>query len=236
MGIRGEMPKHVAIIMDGNGRWAEKRGLSRIEGHKRGVERVDEIVEEASRIGIKYLTLFAFSTENWKRPEYEVSFLMDLLKLYLETKKEKMLKNNIRFNVMGRIDGLPADVREKIEEVLEATKECDGLVLTLALNYGGRAEIVDAVRKLIKRLSDNGLKPEEVDEEIFSRFLYCPWLPEPDLLIRTSGEQRISNFMLWQLAYTELYFTPVLWPDFTREEFLRAIEDYKRRERRFGGL
>ena len=236
MGIRGEMPKHVAIIMDGNGRWAEKRGLSRIEGHKRGVERVDEIVEEASRIGIKYLTLFAFSTENWKRPEYEVSFLMDLLKLYLETKKEKMLKNNIRFNVMGRIDGLPADVREKIEEVLEATKECDGLVLTLALNYGGRAEIVDAVRKLIKRLSDNGLKPEEVDEEIFSRFLYCPWLPEPDLLIRTSGEQRISNFMLWQLAYTELYFTPVLWPDFTKEEFLKAIEDYKRRERRFGGL
>ena len=236
MGIRGEMPKHVAIIMDGNGRWAEKRGLSRIEGHKRGVERVDEIVEEASRIGIKYLTLFAFSTENWKRPEYEVSFLMDLLKLYLETKKEKMLKNNIRFNVMGRIDGLPADVREKIEEVLEATRGCDGLVLTLALNYGGRAEIVDAVRKLIKRLSDNGLKPEEVDEEIFSRFLYCPWLPEPDLLIRTSGEQRISNFMLWQLAYTELYFTPVLWPDFTREEFLRAIEDYKRRERRFGGL
>ncbi len=236
MGIRGEMPKHVAIIMDGNGRWAEKRGLSRIEGHKRGVERVDEIVEEASRIGIKYLTLFAFSTENWKRPEYEVSFLMDLLKLYLETKKEKMLKNNIRFNVMGRIDGLPADVREKIEEVLEATRGCDGLVLTLALNYGGRAEIVDAVRKLIKRLSDNGLKPEEVDEEIFSRFLYCPWLPEPDLLIRTSGEQRISNFMLWQLAYTELYFTPVLWPDFTKEEFLRAIEDYKRRERRFGGL
>ena len=236
MGIRGEMPKHVAIIMDGNGRWAEKRGLSRIEGHKRGVERVDEIVEEASRIGIKYLTLFAFSTENWKRPEYEVSFLMDLLKLYLETKKEKMLKNNIRFNVMGRIDGLPADVREKIEEVLEATRGCDGLVLTLALNYGGRAEIVDAVRKLIKRLSDNGLKPEEVDEEIFSRFLYCPWLPEPDLLIRTSGEQRISNFMLWQLAYTELYFTPVLWPDFTKEEFLKAIEDYKRRERRFGGL
>ena len=236
MGIRGEMPKHVAIIMDGNGRWAEKRGLSRIEGHKRGVERVDEIVEEASRIGIKYLTLFAFSTENWKRPEYEVSFLMDLLKLYLETKKEKMLKNNIRFNVMGRIDGLPADVREKIEEVLEATRGCDGLVLTLALNYGGRAEIVDAVRKLIKRLSDNGLKPEEVDEEIFSRFLYCPWLPEPDLLIRTSGEQRISNFMLWQLAYTELYFTSVLWPDFTKEEFLRAIEDYKRRERRFGGL
>ncbi|BAT72427.1 undecaprenyl diphosphate synthase [Thermosulfidibacter takaii ABI70S6] len=236
MGIKGQTPTHVAIIMDGNGRWAQKRGLSRIYGHKKGVERVEEIIEAAQELRIKYLTLFAFSTENWKRPPEEVEFLMGLLKEYLTHKRNQLIEQNIRFNAMGRIHELPKKVVEEINETINATQECTGLTLNLALNYGGRAEIVDAARKLAKRLSSNGLRPEDIDEEMFSKFLYCPWIPEPDLLIRTSGEMRISNFMLWELAYTELYFTPVLWPDFTKEEFIKAIENYKNRERRFGGL
>lgn len=236
MGEKGKLPIHVAIIMDGNGRWAQKRGLSRIYGHKRGVERTEEIIEAAKEIGIKYLTLFTFSTENWKRPEEEVNFLMGLLEDYLQSKMNKLIEENIRFNVMGRISGLPKNVQALINEAMERSAHCRDMVLTLALNYGGRAEIVDAVKKIAKRLMDNGFNPNDIDEEIFARFLYCPQIPEPDLLIRTSGEMRISNFMLWQLAYTELYFTDTLWPDFTKEEFAKAIEDYMRRERRFGGV
>lgn len=236
MGIKGNLPQHVAIIMDGNGRWAQQRGLHRIHGHKKGVERAEEITEVSAEIGIKYLTLFAFSTENWKRPKGEVEFLMHLLKEFLVNKREKFIKNNVRFTVMGQILQLPKEVVKEIEQTIEATKNCTGLTLNLALNYGGRAEIVDAVKKIVKRVLENSINPEDIDEELFSKFLYHPSMPEPDLLIRTSGEMRISNFMLWQLAYTELYFTKTLWPDFTKEEFLKAIEDYKNRERRFGGL
>ncbi len=230
------MPKHVVIIMDGNGRWAQKRGLSRIEGHREGVKRAEEIIDAASNMGIQYLTLFAFSTENWRRPQEEVNFLMKLLKDYIESKKQKLIDKNIKFNAMGRIGELPREVAEAVEGLKRETSHCTGMVLTLALNYGGKAEITDAARKIAKSVLIGDLKPEDIDEDIFSRFLYCPWIPEPDLLIRTSGEMRISNFMLWQLAYTELYFTPVLWPEFTKEEFKRAIEDYKQRERRFGGI
>ncbi len=229
-----DLPSHVAIIMDGNGRWAKSKNMPRIEGHRMGVERAEEIITASRELGIKYLTLFAFSTENWQRPKNEVEFLMNLLKRYLESKESELLEQDIKFNVMGRISLLPKDVISVIERVQKITSDCKSMVLTLALSYGGRAEITDAAKKLALRVAAGDLLIEDVDEELFSKFLYSPWIPDPDLLIRTGGELRISNFMLWELAYTELYFTETLWPDFTKEHFFEAIKDYQRRERRFG--
>ncbi len=230
----GDFPAHVAIIMDGNGRWARQRGMPRIEGHRVGIERAEEIIAASRELGIKYLTLFAFSTENWSRPEEEVSFLMSLLREYLEFKEKELVSQDIKFNVIGRISLLPKDVVSVIERVKKSTEACGSMVLTLALSYGGRAEIVDATRRLALRLSAGDISAEDIDEDLFSKFLYSPWIPDPDLLIRTGGELRISNFMLWELAYTELYFTETLWPDFTKEHFFEAIRDYQKRERRFG--
>ncbi len=229
-----DIPVHVAIIMDGNGRWAKKRNLPRIEGHRVGVERAEEIITASKDLGIKYLTLFAFSTENWQRPKEEVSFLMALLKSYLEAKERELIENNIKFNVIGRVNLLPQEVKTVIERVVKSTQKCDSLNLILALSYGGRAEIVDAAKKIASRVMAGDISLEDVDEDLFVNFLYAPYVPYPDLLIRTGGEIRISNFLLWQIAYTELYFTPKLWPDFTKDDLIAAIKDYQKRERRFG--
>ena len=230
--MKNKLPFHVAIIMDGNGRWARERGLPRIIGHKVGAESVREIIRTAKDIGIKYLTLFTFSTENWKRPEEEVNFLMDMLKQLLRDEVEELKRNGVRLRAMGRLDMLPQRVKEELEYAERETEMNKDLTVILALSYSGRAEIVDAVKKIIRKAPD----PEYVTEDTFGNFLYLPDVPEPDLMIRTSGEMRISNFMLWQLAYTELYFTKTLWPDFRREEFLKIIDDYTKRERRFGGI
>ena len=225
---KDKLPKHVAIIMDGNGRWAKLRGLPRIYGHREGAKAVERTIRIAKNIGIKYLTVFAFSTENWQRPKEEVEAIMSLLVEYINTKVPELIKENIRLRFMGRKENLPEMILETMKEGEEKTKNCDSMDLIVAINYSGKAEIIDAVNKII-----TSGKPD-ITEEDFKNFLYLPDVPEPDLLIRTSGEQRISNFMLWQLAYTELYFTPVLWPDFDEEEFLKAIYDYQSRERRFG--
>jgi len=225
-----KLPVHIAIIMDGNGRWAKKRHLPRTFGHKKGVERVDEIVETAGDIGLKYLTLYAFSTENWQRSKTEVAVLMKLLHHYLVKELPRMQKNNIRFNTIGDIKKLPDFVYDKLVEVKELTGNNSGLTLILALNYGGRDDIVNAINSIIKN------KLNKVTETEVSNYLYTSAIPDPDLLIRTSGEQRISNFLLWQLSYSELYFTPVLWPEFDKTEFYKAILEFQNRERRFGGL
>lgn len=230
--MKNKLPVHVAIIMDGNGRWAKERGLPRIIGHKVGAESVREIIRTAKEIGIKYLTLFTFSTENWRRPEEEVNFLMDMLKQLLRDEVEDLKRNGVRLRAMGRLDMLPRRVKEELEYAERETEMNKDLTVILALSYSGRAEIVDAMKKMVRKVPN----PEHVTEDTFRNFLYLPDVPEPDLMIRTSGEMRISNFMLWQLAYTELYFTKTLWPDFRREEFLKIIEDYTKRERRFGGI
>lgn len=224
------LPSHIAIIMDGNGRWACRRGLSREEGHKKGVETAEVIVEACRNMGVKYLTLYAFSEENWRRPQGEVDALMELLSCFVIAKCEKMIRNGIRFRTIGDISKLPPKVAGKIEAVKRKTAHCQGMDLILALSYGSDAEIVRAVNKIIA-----GGKKDVTAEEI-SAHLDTAGIPNPDLLIRTSGELRLSNFLLWQLAYTELYFTDVLWPDFTPADLKRAIEDYSRRERRFGGI
>jgi len=229
----GDLPAHVAIIMDGNGRWAKQRGMPRIEGHRVGIERAEEIIAASRELGIKYLTLFAFSTENWSRPEEEVSFLMSLLREYLEFKEKELVSQDIKFNVIGRISLLPKDVVSVVERVKKTTHRCGSMVLTLALSYGGRAEIVDATKKLALRLSAGDISVDDIDEELFSKFIYSPWIPDPDLLIRTGGELRISNFMLWELAYTELYFTETLWPDFTKEHFFEAIKGLSEKRKAF---
>jgi len=223
-----KIPEHVAIIMDGNGRWAKERNLPRIIGHREGVESVREIVRTAREIGVKYLTLFTFSTENWRRPQDEVKGLFNLLERVARREINLLLKNGIRLKVIGRKDELPEKTRKIIEQAEERTKENKDMILVLALNYGGRREIIDAINKILK----NGKK--EIKEEDFRKYLYDPEIPDPDLLIRTSGEMRISNFFLWEIAYTELYFTDKYWPDFRRDEFLKAIEEYAKRERRFG--
>ncbi|HIE59330.1 MAG TPA: isoprenyl transferase [Hydrogenothermaceae bacterium] len=223
-----KLPKHVAIIMDGNGRWAKLRGLPRIYGHREGAKSVEKIIKIANNLGIKYLTVFAFSTENWQRPKEEVEAIMSLLVEYINTKVPKLIEENVKLKFMGRRDNLPDMILKTIEEGEEKTKHCYSMTFIIALNYSGKAEIIDAVNKIIS----SGKK--HITEKDFKNFLYMPDVPEPDLLIRTSGEQRISNFMLWQLAYTELYFTSTLWPDFDEEEFLKAIYDYQSRERRFG--
>jgi len=231
---KGNLPAHIAIIMDGNGRWAKKRGLPRTAGHKAGVKAVKRIVKAAGDLGISVLTLFTFSQENWKRPKYEVSAIMKLL--YETTKREinELDKNNVKLITTGRIEELSPRRREILQEAMERTKNNTGLILNLALNYGGRTEILDAVKKIARDVRKNQLDPEELSEENFSHYLYTKDLPDPDLLIRTSGEMRISNFLLWQTSYTELYITDVLWPNFSAKNFYKAIWDYQNRERRFG--
>lgn len=238
---RGRMPRHVAVIMDGNGRWAKGRRLPRIAGHKNGVEAVRSICETAARAGIPWLTLYAFSVENWKRrPKTEVSFLMGLLKEYLKKEVPTLNRNNIRLEYIGRRHELSASVQEMMAWAEEQTKQNTGMVLTLALNYGARTELVDAFQKIVEAAAHNGglehLRRSGIDEQMISRALYTSHLPDPDLVIRTSGEMRLSNFLLWQIAYSEIYVTDVLWPDFRGQHLLEAIADYQRRERRFGGI
>ncbi|RPJ56346.1 MAG: isoprenyl transferase [Acidobacteria bacterium] len=226
------LPAHVAIIMDGNGRWAAKRHLPRVEGHRAGIDSVRDAVESSARLGIRVLTLYAFSVENWKRPRAEVSTLMTLLKRYLRLELNSLLQNDIRFKVLGRPDELSADVREELAQATARTASNRGMQFNIALNYGGRAEIVDAARKLI----DSGVPAAEVDEKRLADCLYTAGQPDPDLLIRTSGELRVSNFLLWQIAYAEIWVTDTLWPDFRCRHLLEAIVDYQKRDRRYGGI
>ena len=232
----GRLPRHVAVIMDGNGRWARQRHLPRVEGHRAGASAVRETVETAARLRLDALTLYAFSTENWKRPKAEVSTLFALLKEFLKREFRSLVENDIRFRVVGRPDGLDPSVRSALATALEATASCRGMVFSVALNYSGRAEIADAARALARDAAAGSLDPESIDEDAVARRLYTADLPDPDLLVRTSGELRISNFLLWQIAYAEIHVTPVLWPDFRRRHLLEALLDYQRRERRYGGV
>jgi undecaprenyl diphosphate synthase len=230
------LPAHVAIIMDGNGRWARQRLLNRIHGHERGAETVRTIVTASREIGIPILTLYAFSTENWQRSAIEVSALMSLLKKFLESERPVMLANGIRLNAIGQIDRLPQDVQDVLFKSIEATRHNPGMVLNLALSYGARAEIVRMTRILAEKARDGSLDPQSITEETVSTHLYTHDLPDPDLLIRTSGEMRVSNFLLWQIAYSELHITRTLWPDFSRNEYLDILKDYQQRNRRFGNV
>ncbi len=220
--------------MDGNGRWARKKKMGRIYGHQKGADSVSEIVKTSREIGIKWLTLYAFSEENWKRPKSEVQALMKLLKKFLISKQEELLENGIQLQAIGKLKKLPQDTRELLSETVEKTASNKDMVLTLALSYGGRQEIVDAVKKISTRIERGDLYADDISEQLISDFLYTANMPDPDLLIRTSGEYRISNFLLWQIAYTEIYITPTLWPDFSKDEYLAAIKDFQGRERRFG--
>jgi undecaprenyl diphosphate synthase len=226
------LPAHVAIIMDGNGRWAAQRHLPRVEGHRAGIDSVRDVVETSARLGIGVLTLYAFSVENWKRPRAEVNTLMMLLKRYIRLELNTLLKNNIRFKVIGRSDELSPDVRHELEIGIRQTEHNTGMQFNIALNYGGRAEIVDAARRAMAA----GLSPEDLDERRFGEFLYTAGQPDPDLLIRTSGEMRVSNFLLWQIAYAEIWVTETLWPDFRRRDLLESVVAYQKRDRRYGGI
>jgi undecaprenyl diphosphate synthase len=228
------LPKHVAVIMDGNGRWAELRGLPRIAGHREGINSVREMISQCLELGIQALTIYAFSQENWNRPSQEINALMGLLEHYLSTERDKLIEQQVRFRAIGRLELLPESAQHWVRTTEKETAHLDKLALTVALSYGGRAEIVDAVKGLLRDTSTGTVHPDRIDETLFQRYLSTHPLPDPDLLIRTSGETRISNFLLWQLAYTELYFTSTLWPDFRRREFLLALIEYQRRERRFG--
>jgi undecaprenyl diphosphate synthase len=227
-----QLPAHVAIIMDGNGRWAAQRHLPRVEGHRAGIDSVRDVVETSARLGIEVLTLYAFSVENWKRPRAEINTLMTLLKRYLRLELGTLLKNNIRFRVIGREDELAPDVRHELEIGTRQTVNNTGMLFNIALNYGGRAEIVDAARRVLAA----GISPEDLDERRFSDFLYTAGQPDPDLLIRTSGEMRVSNFLLWQIAYSEIWVTETLWPDFRCRHLLEAVLAYQKRDRRYGGI
>ncbi len=229
-----KLPHHIAIIMDGNGRWAKKKLLNRISGHLKGVDAVREVVTACRELGIKILTLYAFSMENWKRPKEEVAALMALLKDYLLKERETMVQNNIRLLAIGRVKDLSPDVQNVLSETIKMTEACDGMILNLALSYGGRSEILHAVQGILSDFQRGKIRPEEITFQRFSQYLWTRGMLDPDLLIRTSGEFRISNFLLWQIAYTELYVTETLWPDFDRGELLKAIADYQSRERRFG--
>lgn len=231
------LPKHIAIIMDGNGRWAQRRFMPRVAGHRAGVNAVRDVTETSARLGIEALTLYAFSLENWKRPRAEVETLWRLLRQYLRQEFETLMDNNVRLHAFGRVDALPPIVRETLDETIESTSKNNGLRLNLAINYGGRAEIIDAVNSIIERAQVNGRTSDlNITEEDIANHLYTRGLPDPDLLIRTSGEMRVSNFLLWQIAYAELHVTETLWPDFRRLDLLKAILDYQKRDRRFGGL
>jgi undecaprenyl diphosphate synthase len=230
------LPDHVAIIMDGNGRWARQRGLPRVEGHARGVASVRSTVEECCRLGIGQLTLYCLSSENWKRPQKELSFLMALLEQYLIEERKEILEQNIRFSVIGRRDGLPGPVLKEIDENIRLTQDNTGTGLCLAINYGGRTELIDAVRSLALHVRAGTLAPERIDEAAVSAALYTAGMPDPDLLIRTAGEMRVSNFLLWQISYAEIWVTEKCWPDFDTATLHAALRDYAGRERRFGGL
>ena len=233
---RDSLPRHVAFIMDGNGRWAKQRGLSRIAGHHEGVHSVREVITSCCELGISALTLYAFSLENWKRPQEEIALLMDLFVEYFQGECERCLRENIRFRTIGRRELLPKRIQVMIRELENSSRDHDQLTVTLALSYGGRAEIVDAVKKIMGDATKGIISDQQLTEQMFSCYLDTVDLPDPDLLIRTSGEVRVSNFLLWQIAYAELYFTKTFWPDFRRREFLMALLDYQRRERRLGGL
>lgn len=230
------VPRHIAIIMDGNGRWAKARGRTRIVGHRAGIKTVRDIVRACGEWGIQYLTLYSFSLENWKRPAREVRALMALLRFFLRKELPELMKNRVRLGAVGRLEDLPKGVLTELKETIEKTKLNDGLRLNLALSYGGRAEIVDAARRIVKEVVGGKLQEHDIDEALFSRHLYTADIPDPDLLIRTSGELRISNFLLWQISYAEIWVTETLWPDFSREELLTAIRDFSKRERRFGAV
>lgn len=233
---KNRLPVHIAVIMDGNGRWAKKRGLPRIMGHKEGAESVRVITETCAQIGIKYLTFYAFSTENWKRPKPEVKFLMSMLDSYLKRERKTIMKNNIRFKSIGDRKKLPSVVIKKINALEKESLKNTGLTMILALNYGSRDEIKKAFIKIAKKVKTGEVKPSDITEKMIEENLYTKNIPDPDLMIRTSGEMRISNFLLWQLAYSELYVTGTLWPDFRKKELIAAIEEYQKRDRRFGGL
>jgi undecaprenyl diphosphate synthase len=226
------LPRHVAVIMDGNGRWAAQRHLPRVEGHRAGIDSVRDVVEGSARLGIQVLTLYAFSVENWKRPMTEVSTLMSLLKRYLRLELSTLLRNNIRFRVIGRDEELASDIRAELKAAETKTESNTGMLFNIALNYGGRAEIVEAARRLLAAQ----IRPEELDEQRFAGFLYTAGQPDPDLLIRTSGEMRVSNFLLWQIAYAEIWVTDTLWPDFRKRDLLEAVLAYQKRDRRYGGI
>jgi undecaprenyl diphosphate synthase len=230
------LPRHIAIIMDGNGRWAQERGEQRIQGHLQGVQSVRSTIEECCRLGIEQLTLYCFSTENWKRPPEEINFLMALLKEYLIKERAEIMEQNIRFHVIGRREGLPDYVQAEMDENIRVSKNNTGMTLCLAINYSGRTEIVDAVRTLAQQVRVGTLRPEFIDEAAISTALYTDGMPEPDLLIRTAGEMRVSNFLLWQISYAELWVTEKCWPDFDEATLRQALRDFAQRERRFGGL
>lgn len=231
-----KIPAHIAIILDGNGRWAKAKGMPRNYGHAQGSKNVERICEEAYRMGVKYLTVYAFSTENWNRPKDEVDALMKLLRNYMKTCLKTAAKNDMKVRVIGDKTGLDEDIRNRIAELGEATKDNGGLNFQIALNYGSRDEIVRAVRRVSEDVKEGKVKPEDIDEKMFETYLDTHGIPDPDLMIRTSGELRLSNYLLWQLAYTEFYFTDIPWPDFTKEELSKAIEQYNRRDRRYGGV
>ncbi len=229
-------PRHVAIIMDGNGRWAANRGLPRLKGHEQGAESVRAVLRACKQAGVEYLTLYAFSVENWIRPKEEINGLMKLLGLFLRKHEYELHDNKIRLRVIGRISDLPITIQKQLKRVMNATKDYTGGTLILALSYGGRAEVVDAVRRIASEVKEGRLSPDAIDEKVISAHLYAPDVPDPDLMIRTSGEMRISNFLLWQLSYAELYVTDVLWPDFREEDLLKALDIYANRHRRFGNV
>jgi undecaprenyl diphosphate synthase len=231
-----KLPRHVAIIMDGNGRWAKKRGNARVFGHKHGVKAVREVTEAAAELGMKFLTLYAFSTENWNRPKNEIDALMSLLVSTIASETKTLMDNNVKLKSIGCKETLPKGVREKLSACVEGTKDNDGLTLVLALSYSSRWEIIEGVKKVATDVRDGKLDPSKIDSDIFSQYLETAEMPDPELLIRTSGELRISNFLLWQIAYSELYFCNVLWPDFRKEHFFKALFDYQGRERRFGKI
>lgn len=233
---KDKLPKHIAIIMDGNGRWAKEKGLPRIAGHRAGMKSVKTAVKLCDELGIKVLTLYAFSTENWTRPKKEINTLMRILHEYLCRETDELHQNNVKLYFIGRIDELPKLVQQDLKWAKEKTSNNTGLLLNVALNYSGRVDIIEAVKKLILDIENKKCKKEDINEIMFEKYLYTASLPEPDLLIRTSGEMRISNFLLWQIAYTEIYVTPTYWPDFSRNHLLSAIIDYQKRERRFGGI
>ena len=229
-----KLPAHIAIIMDGNGRWAKKRLLNRITGHEKGSKAVRTIVRTCREIGISYLTLYAFSTENWQRPKSEVEALMNLLKKFLQSERAEMMENNIRLRVIGQVDRLPTSVGEELEQTMSATRDNSAMILILALSYGGRAEIIRMVQEITDKTRRGQIDTKSITEELIADHLYTRDIPDPDLLIRTSGEMRISNFLLWQIAYTEIFVTPTLWPDFGKDELLQILKNYQSRERRFG--
>jgi undecaprenyl diphosphate synthase len=230
------IPRHIAIIMDGNGRWARERGLPRTEGHRRGADSVQRVVDACGELGVEYLTLYAFSSENWKRPQREIDALMRLLQRFLKEKTKEMVKNNVRLQAIGRLNDLPEDCQQELHRSIEATSGNTGITLILALSYGGREEIVDGVKSLLESVERGHLDKGMIDTEVFAKHLYTRYYPDPDLLIRTSGELRLSNFLLWQLSYTEFFVTQKLWPDFDKQELLAAVRAYNKRHRRFGAV